>query len=98
MRINQTADPSDYNFEVTEEVSLKSRWVSVASAVIDSDQSTVILMTKTRAVRGVRYSWASLSKGQFLYDSHGLPAPPFIASCPASSAPCVLIPSGKSPV
>merc|ERR1712080_757910 len=46
---------------------------------------------------GVRYSWAPVSDGLFLYNSAGLPASPFLARCNATDSSCSLVPPGQVP-
>eukprot|EP00658_Telonema_sp_P-2_P038272 TRINITY_DN27493_c0_g1_i1.p1 TRINITY_DN27493_c0_g1~~TRINITY_DN27493_c0_g1_i1.p1 ORF type:complete len:514 (+),score=91.41 TRINITY_DN27493_c0_g1_i1:39-1580(+) len=89
--VNQTTAPDWQSIEVTEDLEHKSGWKK-ATAVVSHRE--VLVQTELKA-SAVRYSWASLPTGQLLYDSHGLPAAPFIATC--SKVNCTLVPPGQSP-
>lgn len=49
-------------------------------------------------VHGVRYAWTNIPDGKQLYDSQGLPARPWLATCAAGAAECDFVPAGHAPI
>lgn len=85
-------------FEVTTSASLQSGWIPVPATILST--SSVALHTSDR-VTGIRYSWGSIPRGEFLYDGANLPAGPFLARCghePSVAAACKLIEGGNLPM
>ena len=96
--INQTVAGAS-NFELTSDPSLKTAWTP-ATASLGAGPGVVSVsifaMKALSAIAGVRYAWAGVPDGPFLYGADGgLPAGPFIARC--TGVQCTLVPPGHLP-
>ena len=99
--IEQTTNASDAGFEVTTDCAFAASSWTRAPATLRAAEEAVELDLAVlcgNPLCGVRYSWADTWHGNFLFNSAGLPASPFLARCGSSgTGSCELVPGAPAP-